>query len=73
MEKLTDGEFDVFYLIKQFYIEHGISPSIRELCERSGKASTSTIHWYLKKLKRKGYIDYQPTKSRTIRILYEEK
>ena len=58
--------------IKNFIREHGYCPSVRELGELLGLKSTATIHYGLKQLKKKGYIDYIPKKSRTIRIINEQ-
>ena len=44
-------------------------PTIRELCKLTGRSSSATIHSYLEKLKRSGYIEYEKGKSRTIRLL----
>lgn len=62
---------DVYFAIKSYIEEKHISPTIRELCEIVGKSSPATIHYHLKNLKRDGYIDYDETKRRTIRIVKE--
>lgn len=67
--EMTKEQFNVFYAIQEYIIEHGISPTIRELSAILGKSSPSTIVYHLKKLKKDGYIDYDEKKSRTIRIV----
>lgn len=69
MKDLSEEQFNVFYAIKEYIIEHGISPTVRELCEITKKSSPATIHYHLKKLKQLGYIDYIEKKNRTIRII----
>ena len=66
---LSSEQFDIYYSIKQYYIEHGISPTIRDLCNMTGKKSTATILYHLRRLKKKGYIDFLEKKSRTIRVI----
>jgi len=66
---LTNEQFNILIAIKDYISIHGISPTIRELCEITGKESPATIHFHLKALKKKGYIDFLNKKSRTIRLL----
>ena len=69
MEKLTDKQEIVLDIIKDYIQEHGYSPSIRELCEIVGVNSPATMHYHLKRLKKKGYIDYIFNRNRTIRVI----
>lgn len=69
MERLTDAQFHVYMAIKNYIDKYGFSPSFRELGELTDKSSPASIHYELKILKRKGYIDYLPKLSRTIRVL----
>lgn len=59
---------NVLSTIGKFIKNYGYSPSIRELCFLSGKNSTTTIHYHLKKLKDAGYIDYISGHFRTISL-----
>lgn len=68
MIELTKSQEKVFNALKEYIEEHNFSPTIRELCDMVGKSSTGTIHATLTILKRKGYIDYQFNKNRTITI-----
>lgn len=61
----------VFDTIVEYINTNGYSPSVRELCELTGKNSPATIHYHLKRLKEQGYITYNEKKSRTIRIIRE--
>lgn len=68
-EELTEIQKNLYEIIKNYIQEYGYSPTVRELCELSGKKSPGTIHATLKILKRKGFIDYIYNRNRTIRIL----
>ena len=69
MEELTNQQQIVFDAIVEYIEKWGYSPTIRELCELTGKNSPGTIHATLKILKRKRYIDYTYNKNRTIRVV----
>lgn len=71
MSDLTESQEKVFKALKEYIEEHHFAPTIRELANMVGKNSTGTIHASLTILKRKGYIDYQYNKNRTITILKE--
>ncbi|MDA1675159.1 MULTISPECIES: transcriptional repressor LexA [Bacillus cereus group] len=49
--------------------ERGYPPTVREIGERVGLASSSTVHGHLEKLEEKGYILKDPTKPRAIQLL----
>ena len=69
---MTDLQSKVYNEIKKYIEVHNFPPTVRELCELCNKKSTATIVYYLRRLKKKGYITYEPTRSRTIRIIKEE-
>lgn len=66
---MTEKQLQVYEEIKKYIDKYKFSPTIRELCEAIGVKSTATIHYYLKLLKKKGYIDYTYNRNRTIRVL----
>lgn len=43
-------------------------PTMREIAEEAGKSSTNTVSWHVCRLKRLGYIDYEPHQTRTILV-----
>ena len=47
----------------------GLSSSVREICNAVGLKSTSTVHGYLERLEKKGFIRRDPAKPRAIEIL----
>lgn len=63
---LTDNQKHLYTIIKEFVIQFGYSPSIRELCELYGVSSPATMLYHLRKLRELGMIDFQDGKSRTI-------
>lgn len=68
--KATDEELVRF--IGAYCEDRGYSPSVRELCERFGYKSTSTIHYKLSRLRERGLISYEPTFPRTVRVVRNE-
>ena len=71
LEKLTTKQEIVLTFIKKYIASHGISPTIREICEGIGLSSSSTVHVHVENLKNKGYLDTINNKSRTIRLLVD--
>src|SRR5579863_9485875 len=57
----------ILQAIADFKSEHGYPPSVREIGERVGLSSSSTIHAHLKALERRGLISRDPTKPRALR------
>ncbi|MCR5431236.1 MAG: transcriptional repressor LexA [Lachnospiraceae bacterium] len=55
--------------IKEFIIERGFPPSVREICNAVKLSSTSTVHSHLSALEEKGYIKRDGSKSRTIELV----
>jgi repressor LexA len=55
--------------IQQCVQKKGYPPSVREIGEAVGLASSSTVHGHLSRLEQKGYIRRDPTKPRAIEIL----
>lgn len=68
MNNLSEAQQRVYKTIKNFIDEYGYSPTVREIGKVLSK-TPGTINFEIKMLKRKGYLDYTPLKSRTIRIL----
>ncbi|HEY8489217.1 MAG TPA: transcriptional repressor LexA, partial [Thermaerobacter sp.] len=71
MEELTRRQRQILEFIKASTRERGYPPSVREIGEAVGLKSTSTVHTYLERLERKGYIRRDPTKPRAIEVLDE--
>lgn len=65
---MTKNDAIAYNAIVKFIEENGYPPSVRELCQITGKSSTATIQYRIKSLKKKGYIETTNGAKRTIRI-----
>jgi len=63
----TERQQRILDVIRAFTSERGYPPSVREIGERVGLSSSSTIHAHLKALERRGLIHRDPTKPRALR------
>ncbi len=63
----TERQRSILDVIRAFTTEQGYPPSVREIGERVGLSSSSTIHAHLKALERRGLISRDPTKPRAMR------
>ncbi|MCD7033669.1 transcriptional repressor LexA [Metabacillus sp. GX 13764] len=70
--KLSRRQQDILEFIKTEVKKKGYPPSVREIGEAVGLASSSTVHGHLSRLESKGLIRRDPTKPRAIEILEEE-
>ncbi|GLH63125.1 transcriptional repressor LexA [Parageobacillus sp. G301] len=69
MTKLSKRQQQILDFIKKEVKTKGYPPSVREIGEAVGLASSSTVHGHLARLESKGYIRRDPTKPRAIEIL----
>ncbi|UCZ51632.1 transcriptional repressor LexA [Bacillus shivajii] len=69
MTKLSKRQQDILAFIKDKVKEKGYPPSVREIGEAVGLASSSTVHGHLSRLEKKGYIRRDPTKPRAIEVI----
>lgn len=65
---ITKKQKAVLECIEAYIAEKGYGPSVRDVCERLGLSSPSTVHVHLKGLEEKGYINRDPLKSRSITL-----
>jgi repressor LexA len=63
----TERQQSILDVIHAYTHERGYPPSVREIGERVGLSSSSTIHAHLKALERRGLISRDPTKPRALR------
>ncbi|MBV8148300.1 MAG: transcriptional repressor LexA [Candidatus Eremiobacteraeota bacterium] len=63
----TERQRRILQAIGEFTSERGYPPSVREIGERVGLSSSSTIHAHLKALEKRGLISRDPTKPRALR------
>lgn len=69
MKKISKRQEDILSFIKDEVKKKGYPPSVREIGEAVGLASSSTVHGHLARLESKGYIRRDPTKPRAIEVL----
>lgn len=68
MTELTEKERKMLEYISETIRKNGYSPSVRDIRSVLGIKSTSTVHLYLERLEKKGYIKKESSKSRTLRL-----
>jgi repressor LexA len=71
VEGLTDRQRQTLQYIAETVSERGYPPSVREIGEALGLASSSTVHSHLQALVKKGYLKIDPTKPRAIELLFD--
>ncbi|WP_296732484.1 transcriptional repressor LexA [Anaerovibrio sp.] len=62
----------IYNVIKEFLLEKGYPPSVREIGKSVGLKSSSTVHGYLNQLEEAGLIRRDPTKPRAIDLLEDK-
>ncbi|QKS71350.1 transcriptional repressor LexA [Paenalkalicoccus suaedae] len=72
MTKLSARQQSILDFIRNEVRAKGYPPSVREIGEAVGLASSSTVHGHLARLEKKGYIRRDPTKPRAIEVTNTE-
>ncbi len=62
----TEKQRRILDVIREFTAEMGYPPSVREIGERVGLSSSSTVQSHLKTLERRGLLRRDPTKPRAL-------
>jgi repressor LexA len=65
---LTDRQRAILEVIRDSVERRGYPPSIREICEAAGLASTSSVAHQLTVLERKGYLRRDPNRPRAVDV-----
>lgn len=68
LEALPDKQRLVLDTIVDFLQRQGYPPTIQQLCDACGVSSTSTIHYHLTALKKKGFIHWNESERRAITV-----
>jgi repressor LexA len=71
VEGLTERQRQTLHFIAETVAERGYPPSVREIGEALGLASSSTVHSHIQALQKKGYLRVDATKPRAIELLYD--
>ena len=66
--KISKKQQEILDYLKEEILSRGYPPTVREICEKVGLKSTSSVHSHLSTLERNGYIRRDPTKPRAIEI-----
>lgn len=66
---MTEKQKQVLIVINDYVKKEGISPTIREICDIAEIKSTSTVHGYIKRLEKQGYIKMIKDSPRSIRVI----
>lgn len=72
MSKISSRQLAILEFIRTEVRSKGYPPSVREIGEAVGLASSSTVHGHLDRLEKKGLIRRDPTKPRAIELLGQE-
>lgn len=72
MSKVSSRQQAILEFIRNEVKAKGYPPSVREIGEAVGLASSSTVHGHLDRLEKKGFIRRDPTKPRAIELLGQE-
>lgn len=68
MPRSSNKQTEILEFLQQFLSENGYAPSVREICAAVGLRSTSSVHYHLNELKRRGLIEMEDKKNRTVTV-----
>lgn len=63
-----EKQHEILEYIYEEVSDRGYPPTVREICNATGLASTSTVHGHLSRLEKQGYILRDPSKPRAIEV-----
>jgi repressor LexA len=70
---LTERQQQIWNYLVEYVDGHGYPPTVREIGERVGLASPSTVHAHLANLERAGLLRRDPTKPRALELIGRER
>ena len=70
-EVLSGKRRQILDVIAEYQRARGYPPSVREIGEKVGLASSSTVHAHLSTLQREGFLRRDPTKPRALEVTYD--
>jgi repressor LexA len=70
---LTERQQEIWNFLVEYVDGHGYPPTVREIGERVGLASPSTVHAHLANLERAGLLRRDPTKPRALELIGRER
>ncbi len=63
-----EKQHEILQFIYEEVSDRGYPPTVREICNATGLASTSTVHGHLARLEKNGFIVRDPSKPRAIEV-----
>jgi repressor LexA len=69
---LTKRQQEIFDFVRSYVGEHGYPPTVRDIGQAVGLASSSTVHAHLANLEKAGALRRDPTKPRAIEVLKDK-
>lgn len=63
-----EKQHEILKFIYEEVSDRGYPPTVREICNATGLASTSTVHGHLSRLEKQGFILRDPSKPRAIEV-----
>jgi SOS-response transcriptional repressor LexA len=69
LERIQRTEEEIYQIIDSFIKKQNRPPTTREIVKLSRVNSTSTVNAYLKKLKKKGYVNWVEGRPGTLKII----
>src|SRR3954469_20025751 len=70
---LTQRQQEIWNFLVEYVDRHGYPPTVREIGEKVGLASPSTVHAHPANLERAGLLRRDPTKPRALELIGREK
>jgi hypothetical protein len=58
----------ILVAVRDYWAQHGIAPTYRELCEMTGRASVGGLHFSMVHLIENGYLTHRHSLPRTLKL-----
>ena len=71
-DEMTQKQHEVIKFIEEYSDANGFPPTFRDVAEAMG-ITVRAAHDHIKRLRKKGYLTYEPRKPRTLRIVEQER
>jgi repressor LexA len=65
---LTPKQQVLLGLVRGYMADHGMAPTVRELCKLAGLKSPDTVQYHLDNLRAKGYLEAADGRSRSLQV-----
>ncbi|WP_079479700.1 LexA family protein [Halobacillus salinus] len=69
MRKLTDIKNSILLYVTEHQDEHGYAPTVREIGDKVGLSSSSTVHNHIHSLIEMGYLSNDLRSPRTLKVV----